>query len=31
MTDKFTICFYNTFSYEISKIKTVEQKNIWKV
>lgn len=31
MTDKLTICFYNTFSYEISKITTVEQKNIWKV
>lgn len=27
MTDELTIYFYNTFSHEISKIKTIEQKN----
>ena len=27
MTDELTIYFYNTFSYEISKIKTTAQKN----
>ncbi len=28
MTDEITIYFYNTFSNEISHLKTVEQKNI---
>ena len=27
MTDELTIYFYNTFSHEISKIKTIMQKN----
>lgn len=27
MTDELTIYFYNTFSYEISKIRTTAQKN----